>query len=63
MHRGRGSHFDPRLLDAFDTVAPKLFAEIDHAEDAVVEATLRRLVHKYFLSSEALPRRQGVRAG
>lgn len=52
MHRGRGSHFDPRLLDAFDTVAPKLFAEIDHTEDAVVEATLRRLVNKYFLSSE-----------
>jgi HD-GYP domain-containing protein (c-di-GMP phosphodiesterase class II) len=63
MHRGRGSHFDPRLLDAFDTVAPKLFAEIDHAEDAVVEATLRRLVNKYFLSDEDLAHRQGVRAG
>lgn len=63
MHRGRGSHFDPRLLDAFDTVAPKLFAEIDHAEDAVVEATLRRLVNKYFLSGEDLPRRQELGGG
>jgi HD-GYP domain-containing protein (c-di-GMP phosphodiesterase class II) len=63
MHRGRGSHFDPRLLDAFDTVAPKLFAEIDNAKDAVVEAILRRLVNKYFLSSEDLPRRQGLGAG
>jgi HD-GYP domain-containing protein (c-di-GMP phosphodiesterase class II) len=63
MHRGRGSHFDPRLLDAFDTVAPKLFAEIDNAKDAVVEAILRRLVNKYFLSSEALPRRHGLGAG
>lgn len=62
MHRGRGSHFDPRLLDVFDAVAPKLFAEIDHAEDAVVEATLRGLVNKYFLSGEDLPRRQELGA-
>jgi len=54
MRRGRGSHFDPRLLDTFDAIAPKLFAKINHAEDAMVEATLRRLVNKYYLSIEDL---------
>jgi HD-GYP domain-containing protein (c-di-GMP phosphodiesterase class II) len=54
MRRGRGSHFDPRLLDEFDAIAPKLFAKINNAEDAVVEATLRKLLNKYYLSIEDL---------
>ena len=56
MRRSRGSHFDPRLLDEFDAIASKLFAKINHAEDAVVEATLRQLLNKYYLSIEDLVR-------
>ena len=54
MRRGRGSHFDPRLLDEFDAIAPKLFAKINHAEDTVVVTTLRELLNKYYLSVEDL---------
>ncbi len=54
MRRGRGSHFDPRLLDEFDAIASKLFAKINNTEDAVVEATLRKLLNKYYLSVEDL---------
>ena len=60
VHRGRGSHFDPRLVDAFDTVAPRLFSEINSAEDGVVEGALRGLVDRYFLGFENLPRRRGM---
>ena len=56
MRRGRGSHFDPRLLDTFYTIAPQLFAQVNGAEDTAVEAILRGLVNQYFLSFETLPR-------
>ena len=52
MRRGRGSHFDPQLLDAFDAIAPELYSEIGNAEDAAVYEALRRLVNKYYLLNE-----------
>ena len=57
LRRGRGSHFDPYLLDAFDAIAPKLYSEISSADDAMVEEALRKLVTKYYLSIEDLPQR------
>lgn len=57
-----GSLFDPDLLDAFDAIAPKLFSEIHNAEDAMVEATLRRLVNKYFLSIQDVRRQSWTSA-
>lgn len=63
MRHGRGSHFDPQLLDAFDAIAPKLYSETGNAEDAVVEKALRRLVEKYYQSVEDLTRRRSLRMG
>ena len=61
MRRGSGSHFDPRLLQLFDGIAPKLQSEISDAGDAGVYATLRRLVGKYFRSMASMDRLQGRR--
>jgi hypothetical protein len=58
--RGRGSGLDPRLLDAFDAIAPELYSEIGKAEDTVVYEALRKLVSKYYLSTEGLAREQSA---
>ena len=54
LRRDRGSHFDPRLLDAFDAIAPRLYSAIGNAKNTVVEKALRGLVRKYYLSNENL---------
>ncbi|MDO8606831.1 MAG: HD domain-containing phosphohydrolase [Phaeospirillum sp.] len=50
MLAGRGSHFDPSLLDTFFTMAGDLFAEFGSSEDLALDETLRRLSTPYFLS-------------
>lgn len=44
----RGSHFDPRLLDAFLAIAPSLHREAAGATDAEVEALVGRLAREHF---------------
>jgi HD-GYP domain-containing protein (c-di-GMP phosphodiesterase class II) len=48
MAEGRGSHFDPQLIDAFSVVANDLYAEIGGYEDEVLEQTLRTVTLAYF---------------
>ncbi len=48
MRQGRGSHFDPRLLDSFCSIAADLHAQVSHAPDAELEESLHDLVSKYF---------------
>jgi HD-GYP domain-containing protein (c-di-GMP phosphodiesterase class II) len=48
LEKGRGSHFDPRLLDTFAGIAPELYAAVSGAEEREVEASLDRLVKKHF---------------
>ncbi|MEO5335458.1 MAG: HD domain-containing protein [Magnetospirillum sp. WYHS-4] len=48
LHKGRGTHFDPRLLDAFLDLAPGLHAAYGGREDAVVEKDLQALMQRYF---------------
>lgn len=44
LRRGRGTHFDPRPLDAFEPMAAELYAHGAGADAATLEDTLRRLV-------------------
>lgn len=48
MREKRGSHFDPRLLDAFFAIVPSLYPEVAGATDAEVEALVGRLVREHF---------------
>ncbi|TAN71934.1 MAG: HD domain-containing protein, partial [Magnetospirillum sp.] len=48
MLAGRGSHFDPTLLDTFFTMAAELFAEFGGCEDLGLDDTLRRISTPYF---------------
>jgi HD-GYP domain-containing protein (c-di-GMP phosphodiesterase class II) len=53
MEKGRGSHFDPKLLDVFQTIAPGLYTNIKNREIEDLLQELDALVHTYFSSSMA----------
>jgi HD-GYP domain-containing protein (c-di-GMP phosphodiesterase class II) len=48
MAAGRGSHFDPRLLDLFFAMAAELHAEYGISEEIGLDHALRRLGGPYF---------------
>jgi HD-GYP domain-containing protein (c-di-GMP phosphodiesterase class II) len=48
MAEGRGSHFDPALLDAFLALAPRLHAEIAGREDATLADDLHAVIRTAF---------------
>ena len=48
LAEGRGTHFDPVLLDAFLAIAPTLYAELADCEDRRLERKLRAVTHAYF---------------
>ncbi len=48
MAEGRGSHFDPALLDAFLALAPRLHADIAGREDAALADELHAVIHAAF---------------
>ncbi len=50
LHRDRGIHFDPRLVDAFSDIAPALYQEISTAGDEAVEAMLNDRVKRHFFN-------------
>lgn len=52
LRDGRGSHFDPQLVDAFDAIAPELYLQVGQAEDPVIRDSLRQLVGKYYAAEE-----------
>lgn len=58
MRQASGSHFDPRVVAAFDALAPEVYREVWRADEAELRATLRVLVARHFLESDA----GGVRA-
>lgn len=51
MEKGRGSHFDPKLLDAFLIIAPGLYTNINNREIEDLRRELDALVHTCFSSS------------
>jgi HD-GYP domain-containing protein (c-di-GMP phosphodiesterase class II) len=48
LQKDSGSHFDPRLIDVFATIAESLYREISGTTDAGVEAMLQALIERYF---------------
>lgn len=50
---GRGSHFDPRIVDAFAHIGRRLFDEIHGTSEAGMHARLRQLVETYYVSHMA----------
>ena len=51
LQEGRGTHFDPLLLDAFTKIASELYTTINGQEDQIVEEMMMALVSKHFFSS------------
>lgn len=50
LQESRGSHFDPRLLDAFTGIASELYTTINGQEDQAVEEMMMALVSRHFFS-------------
>jgi HD-GYP domain-containing protein (c-di-GMP phosphodiesterase class II) len=48
LENGRGSHFDPRMLDAFSGIARELHAEFAGADVARARRELDQMTHRYF---------------
>jgi HD-GYP domain-containing protein (c-di-GMP phosphodiesterase class II) len=48
LERGRGTHFDPRLLDVFAGIAGSLHASFADSDDAHLRQELQLLVRRYF---------------
>jgi len=57
LHAGRGSHFDPLLLDAFTRIAKDLYATLGALNEQEIEALLYRLVHQHFFNGSYLAAR------
>jgi len=57
LEQGRGSHFDPQLLDRFAPIAPSLHREFANRDDDHPRTSLRQIVDRYFTQDlEALLR-------
>jgi HD-GYP domain-containing protein (c-di-GMP phosphodiesterase class II) len=48
LEQGRGTHFDPRVLDAFAGIAPALYQEFANRDDAHPREVLAAIVARYF---------------
>jgi len=48
IEKGRGAHFDPRLLDLFSGLARRLYDEFANRDDEGPRIVLRSLVNEYF---------------
>jgi HD-GYP domain-containing protein (c-di-GMP phosphodiesterase class II) len=49
LEEGRGTHFDPTLLDRFAGIAPRLHAEYSGRDDARLREELRGIVRRFFV--------------
>jgi HD-GYP domain-containing protein (c-di-GMP phosphodiesterase class II) len=54
LEKGRGSHFDPRLLDLFSGIARPLFDEFGNRDDERPREVLRAFTDRYFKSDAAI---------
>ncbi len=48
LRRGRGSHFDPELLEVFETIAPALFDRVARQPPEALSGDLQAVVGRYF---------------
>jgi len=48
LHQGRGSHFDPRLLDSFTDIAEELYRQIAGRDDPGLCQEVDAAIERYF---------------
>jgi hypothetical protein len=48
LEEGRGSHFDPNLIDAFAAIAQPLYDRLSRQDDAPTRAELESITQRYF---------------
>ncbi len=48
LEAGRGSHFDPEVLDSFGLISKDIFDNISQRFDDVLKKELSDLISKYF---------------
>jgi HD-GYP domain-containing protein (c-di-GMP phosphodiesterase class II) len=48
MREGRGTHFDPAVLDSFLEIAPDLHAQLDGRSAEELRGELQEIIEKYF---------------
>ena len=49
-----GSHFDPALLDQFQTIAQPLYRDLIANDHAHIEDQLQRIAEKYFIEPDPI---------
>ena len=49
LEKGRGTHFDPELLDLFEKIAPEFYKRLVNREDQKLKHMLGDIAHKYFM--------------
>ena len=49
LEAGRGQHFDPVLLDAFEGIAPALYREYGGRDDGAPRQRLEAITQEYFM--------------
>ena len=54
LHEGSGSHFEPKLVEAFSKIAGEIYAQLRNAPEAEVEHTFKSMASEYFFSSSSL---------
>ncbi|MEK7361164.1 MAG: HD domain-containing phosphohydrolase [Pseudomonadota bacterium] len=52
LERGRGTHFDPALLDVFQGIATELYGQVSACDDAALRRIVRSRVAEYFLLAD-----------
>jgi HD-GYP domain-containing protein (c-di-GMP phosphodiesterase class II) len=59
LEEGRGSHFDPVVLSAFESIAPELYRSNSGADELQLTRTLDRLMVHYFPAPSGAHGRRG----
>jgi HD-GYP domain-containing protein (c-di-GMP phosphodiesterase class II) len=54
LEKGRGSHFDPHLLDLFKGIAKPLFEDFGNRDDDRPRVELRSLIDRYFKTDDEI---------
>jgi HD-GYP domain-containing protein (c-di-GMP phosphodiesterase class II) len=55
LHEGRGSHFDPRLLDSFTDIAEGLYRQLAGRDDPGLRRELDATIERYFSVEQDTP--------
>jgi HD-GYP domain-containing protein (c-di-GMP phosphodiesterase class II) len=59
LEEGRRTHFDPGVLDAFTSIAPRLYAEMAGREDQALRDALEVVIQRYFSADTAIQLENG----